>query len=294
MEAIELTPVAAAAIERTHAGRIRLASRRGRNHSVVLALGVLCTLTFVAFVRMDFGAVDLGRALAQTWSDFCAMMFQPALDPPLGAAHFSWAKVAESTLVTIAVTVLCTIISAIISFFLALAASENLSNPLVSNAAKGFVAIIRAIPTILWVLVFTVAIGLGSEAAVLGISFHSIAYLTKSYSESIEEIDADVIEALSASGASFWQIVFQAICPATITKLLSWTFIRFEINFANAVAVGAFAGAGGIGFQLYQAGNYYYNLHEVGVIVYVCPAVSFALEFVSVCLRRRYIIDSDN
>ena len=176
MEAIELTPVAAAAIERTHAGRIRLASRRGRNHSVVLALGVLCTLTFVGFVRMDFGTVDLGRALAQTWSDFCAMMFQPALDPPLGAAHFSWAKVAESTLVTIAVTVLCTIISAIISFFLALAASENLSNPLVSNAVKGFVAIIRAIPTILWVLVFTVAIGLGYEAAVLGISFHSIAH----------------------------------------------------------------------------------------------------------------------
>lgn len=294
MDTFELTPATAGAIERSHAGHIRLVSRRGRNYSVVLTLGILCLLTVVTFVRMDFGTVDLGRALAQTWSDFCAMMFQPALDPPLGAAHFSWAKVAESTLVTIAVTVLCTIISAIISFFLALAASENLSNPLVSNAVKGFVAIIRAIPTILWVLVFTVAIGLGSEAAVLGISFHSIAYLTKSYSESIEEIDADVIEALSASGASFWQIVFQAICQATITKLLSWTFIRFEINFANAVAVGAFAGAGGIGFQLYQAGNYYYNLHEVGVIVYVCLAVSFALEFISVRLRRRYIIDSDN
>ena len=289
METIELTPGAAGAIEHAHNGKIRLVSRRGRNYSVVLTLSALCILTLMAFMRMDFGAVDLGRAAAQTWSDFCAMMFQPSLDPPLGAAHFSWAKVAESTLVTVAVTVLCTIISAVISFFLALAASENLSSPLVSNMVKGFVAIIRAIPTILWVLVFTVAIGLGSEAAVLGISFHSIAYLTKSYSESIEEI-----EALSASGASFWQIVFQAICPATITKLLSWTFIRFEINFANAVAVGAFAGAGGIGFQLYQAGNYYYNLHEVGVIVYVCLAVSFALEFISVRLRRRYIIDSDN
>ena len=123
MDTFELTPATAGAIERSHAGHIRLVSRRGRNYSVVLTLGILCLLTVVTFVRMDFGTVDLGRALAQTWSDFCAMMFQPALDPPLGAAHFSWAKVAESTLVTIAVTVLCTIISAIISFFLALAAS---------------------------------------------------------------------------------------------------------------------------------------------------------------------------
>lgn len=117
METIELTPGTAGAIEHAHNGKIRLVSRRGRNYSVVLTLSALCILTLMAFMRMDFGAVDLGRAAAQTWSDFCAMMFQPSLDPPLGAAHFSWAKVAESTLVTVAVTVLCTIISAVISFF---------------------------------------------------------------------------------------------------------------------------------------------------------------------------------
>ena len=81
------------------------------------------------------------------------------------------------------------------------------------------------------------------------------------------------------------------IDSATVTKLLSWTFIRLEINFTNAVAVGAFAGAGGIGFQLYQAGSRYYNLHEVGVIVYVCLVAAFALEFVSVRLRRRYLVN---
>ena len=208
------------------------------------------------------------------------------------ASHFTWSTVLTSTLLTIAVSVVCTILSALVSFFLALAAAQNLSNPAISNVVKGFVAIIRAVPTILWVLVFTVAIGLGSEAAVLGISFHSIAYLVKSYSESFEEIDADVIEALQASGASYWQVVFQAVCPATITKLLSWTFIRFEINFTNAVAVGAFAGAGGIGYQLFQAGTRYYNLHEVGVIVYVCLVIAFVLELVSVRLRQRYILNA--
>lgn len=291
MESVRLTEGAAATVERDVRGKIRLTSSSNRNASVQLTLAVLAALTVVTFLRMGYGTVDLAQATRQALSDFWAMMAQPALDPPYGAGHFTWETVLESAVITLAITAITTVISGIVSFFLALAASENLSSSAVSNAVKAVVAIIRSIPTILWVLVFTVAIGLGSEAAVLGISFHSIAYLTKSYSESFEEIDAGVIEALRASGASFWQVVFQAIVPATITKIISWTFIRLEINFTNAVAVGAFAGAGGIGFQLYQAGSRYYNLHEVGVIVYVCLIAAFVLEFVSVRLRRRYILN---
>ena len=291
MESVRLTEGAAATVERDVLGKIRLTSSPNRNVSVQVTLVVLVALTVVTFLRMGYGTVDLVQATRQALADFWAMMAQPALDPPYGAGHFTWETVLESAVITLAITAITTVISGIVSFFLALAASENLSSPAVSNVVKGVVAIIRSIPTILWVLVFTVAIGLGSEAAVLGISFHSIAYLTKSYSESFEEIDAGVIEALRASGASFWQVVFQAIVPATITKIISWTFIRLEINFTNAVAVGAFAGAGGIGFQLYQAGSRYYNLHEVGVIVYVCLVAAFVLEFVSVRLRRRYILN---
>ena len=291
MESVRLTEGAAATVARDVLGKIRLTSSSNRNVSVQVTLVVLVALTVVTFLRMGYGTVDLVQATRQALADFWAMMAQPALDPPYGAGHFTWGTVLESAVITLAITAITTVISGIVSFFLALAASENLSSPAVSNVVKGVVAIIRSIPTILWVLVFTVAIGLGSEAAVLGISFHSIAYLTKSYSESFEEIDAGVIEALRASGASFWQVVFQAIVPATITKIISWTFIRLEINFTNAVAVGAFAGAGGIGFQLYQAGSRYYNLHEVGVIVYVCLVAAFVLEFVSVRLRRRYILN---
>ena len=204
MTSVSLTKGAAETVERDARGRIRLTSAGNRNMSVQLTLLVLAVLTVVTFVRMDFGSTDLAAATSQALSDFYAMMVQPALDPPLGASHFTWEILIESALITLAITAICTVISAIVSFFLALAASENLSNPAVSNVVKGFVAVIRSIPTILWVLVFTVAIGLGAEAAVLGISFHSIAYLVKSYSESFEEIDAGVIEALRASGASFW------------------------------------------------------------------------------------------
>ena len=142
MASVSLTQGAADTVERDARGRIRLTSAGNRNMSVQLTLLVLAVLTVVTFVRMDFGSTDLAAATSQALSDFYAMMVQPALDPPLGASHFTWEILIESALITLAITAICTVISAIVSFFLALAASENLSNPAVSNAVKGFVAVI--------------------------------------------------------------------------------------------------------------------------------------------------------
>ena len=106
----------------------------------------------------------------------------------------------------------------------------------------------------------------------------------------VEDGEAGVLEALRASGASWWQVVFQGVVPEKVNEMLSWTFIRFEINFVNAVAVGAVAGAGGIGYQLFLAGSFYYNIHEVGLIVYLCLAVAVVLEVAATQLRKRYIV----
>ena len=136
-------------------------------------------------------------------------------------------------------------------------------------------------------MIFAVSAGLGSVAAVIGLTFHSFAYLTKMYSEAIEEVDEGTIEALRAMGANFWQIVFQAIVPSTITYLVAWTFMRFEINFTNAVAMGAAAGAGGIGFHLFMAGNFYFDLHEMGFLTYVVVIAVIVLESVSTKIKEK-------
>ena len=157
----------------------------------------------------------------------------------------------------------------------------------VSIIVKGFVAFIRAVPTVLWVLIFAVAAGLGSVAAVIGMTFHSVGYLIKAYSESFEEVDQGVIEALKTSGANWWQVVFQAVIPSTITSLISWTFLRFEINFAVAVAMGAAAGAGGIGFDMFMASNFYYDLREIGVITYFILFFAIVLEIIATKIKSR-------
>ena len=174
-----------------------------------------------------------------------------------------------------------------IALFLGLLGAQNLAPKPVTNGVKAFVALIRAVPAILWVLIFAVAAGLGSTAAVIGMTFHSVSYLTKAYSESFEDLDRSVIEALRASGASWWQIVFQAVIPSSSTYLLSWTFMRFEMNFGTAVAMGAAAGASGVGFDLYMASGFYFDLHEVGLITYIILAFAMALEMIATRMKSR-------
>ncbi|WP_449316911.1 PhnE/PtxC family ABC transporter permease [Rubneribacter sp.] len=266
-------------------GRIKVHVASRSNTALHAVLGALALTTVFALAVMDYGKVPFGEALAAAAGDFAQMMLQPGL-----AGHFTLPDVAEGLFVSLALALLTTLIGAVAAFLLGLLAASNLSSKAVSNAVKVVMSAARAVPTILWVLVFSVAIGLGPEAAVTGLLFHSVAYLVKAYSESFEEVDPGVVEALRASGASWWQVVFQGVVPEKVNEMLSWTFIRFEINFVNAVAVGAVAGAGGIGYQLFLAGSFYYNIHEVGLIVYLCLAVAVALELAATKLRKRHLV----
>ena len=239
-------------------GKIKVHVASKSNVSLYVVLSAFVLVTVFALVTMDYGKVSFPAAMAAAVEDFVTMMTQPGL-----GGHFTLPDVIEGLFVSLALALLTTFIGAVIAFVLGLLASCNLSNKGVSNVIKVFMSVARAVPIILWVLVFSVAIGLGPEAAVVGLLFHSVAYLVKAYSESFEEVDAGVLEALRASGASWWQVVFQGVVPEKVNEMLSWTFIRFEINFVNAVAVGAVAGAGGIGYQLFLAGSFYYDINEV-------------------------------
>lgn len=266
-------------------GKIKVHVPTASNVALYAVLSILAVVTAFALATMNYGKVPFFAAMAAAVEDFFMMMLQPGL-----GGHFTLPEVMEGLFVSLALALLTTFIGAVIAFVLGLLAASNLSSKAVSNVIKVFMSVARAVPTILWVLVFSVAIGLGPEAAVTGLLFHSVAYLVKAYSESFEEVDAGVLEALRASGASWWQVVFRGVVPEKVNEMLSWTFIRFEINFVNAVAVGAVAGAGGIGYQLFLAGSFYYNIHEVGLIVYLCLAVAVVLEVVATKLRKRYIV----
>jgi len=250
-----------------------------------LTLVLLAALTVYGFLTIDTRGVDLGEAAVETAQYFGLMFGRPAPSDQLTFGH-----ALRQVTITLALAFMTTLLGSVVALVLGLFAARNLTNQRVSNVIKGFIALIRAIPTVLWVLIFAIGAGLGAVAAVIGMSFHTVGQLLKNYSESFEELDEGVIEALRASGASWLQIVFQAVLPSSVTYILSWTFIRFEINFAVAVAMGAAAGAGGIGFELVMAAGFRYDIQEIGYITYLILAIALVMEIVATWLKRRYHI----
>ena len=247
-------------------------------------LSILSLITIFTLATINMGGVKLSSAFLEFLKDLKIMFFEARLSD-----RYTFLEVFNSLLITIALAILTTLIGSFIALFLSFFAAKNLSNERTSKIIKIIVSFIRAIPTILWVLVFSVVANIGVESAIIGMSFHSIAYLIKAYSESIEEIDTGTIDALKATGASWWQIIFQAVLPSTITSILSWTFVRFEINFTNAVAVGAASGAGGIGYDMFMSGTMYFDIREIGVFVYLIFIVALILEFISYFLKNKYL-----
>ena len=247
-------------------------------------LSILSLITIFTLATINMGGVKLSSAFLEFLKDLKIMFFEARLSD-----RYTFLEVFNSLLITIALAILTTLIGSFIALFLSFFAAKNLSNESTSEIIKIIVSFIRAIPTIPWVLVFSVVANIGVDSAISGMSFHSIAYLIKAYSESIEEIDTDTIDALKATGASWWQIIFQAVLPSTITSILSWTFVRFEINFTNAVAVGAASGAGGIGYDMFMSGTMYFDIREIGVFVYLIFIVALILEFISYFLKNKYL-----
>lgn len=68
--------------------------------------------------------------------------------------------------------------------------------------------------------------------------------LGKLYSEGIENIDKGPTEALLATGANRFQILWYAVLPQVLPDFLSYTLYRFEINVRSAAILGVI-GAGG-------------------------------------------------
>lgn len=249
--------------------------------TIMLTLVALVVLTLYGFATFNYKNLNFGEAISGTLHTLNTMFLSPALN------HFNFGHAVYQVFITLGLAFLTTLFGAIIALFLGLFASRNLSSTPVAIVVKAVVAFIRAVPTVLWVLIFAVAAGLGSVAAVIGMTFHSISYLVKAYSESFEELDDGVIEALKASGANWWQIVFQAVIPSSITYLISWTFMRFEINFAVALAMGAAAGAGGIGYDMFMSSAFYYDVKEIGAITYFILVFAILLELFATFLKKK-------
>jgi phosphonate transport system permease protein len=112
--------------------------------------------------------------------------------------------------------------------------------------------LLRSVPELFWALIFILAVGLGPFAGVLALGFHTGGVLGKLFSEAIEDVNPQPIEALQATGASTAAVLAYGIFPLALPRLVSYTLYRWEVNIRAAAIIGV-VGAGGIGRDIYVA-----------------------------------------
>jgi len=248
--------------------------------------------TTVIFIELTFFAgwliteVDLPTFLTK---------FSKASDILRGLAHPS-AGVLHQGLVLLVQTVflafMATAFAIPIAFALSFVAARNLTRRsaatrLTYTVARTLMNFTRAVEPLVWALIFISWVGIGPFAGVLALWVHSVAALTKLYSEQIESIDLGPVEAITATGAGTLQVLRYGVVPRVIPPFLSFTIYRWDINVRMSTIIG-FVGGGGIGYILkprVDLGEW----GEVGTLVLLIAATVWLMDIVSAKIRERIV-----
>jgi phosphonate transport system permease protein len=154
-----------------------------------------------------------------------------------------------------------------------------------SNATRALLGFLRAVPDLVWGLLFVVAVGLGSLAGTLALAVSYAGVLGRVYADVFEDVDQHALEALHATGATRTQVFLFAVWPQAAASITAYTLYSFECC-VRAASVLGFIGAGGIGYEI----NISMRLFEYGqvlTLVVMLVGLVAATDAVSRFIRRR-------
>ena len=109
----------------------------------------------------------------------------------------------------------------------------------------------RSVHEIVWGLIFVAAVGLGTLAGILAMAVRSVGFISKTVAEAIEDVDHKPIEALRATGANKFQILWFGILPQVIPVFLGNVIFEWDVNVRRSTIMGL-VGAGGLGLALHR------------------------------------------
>jgi phosphonate transport system permease protein len=164
--------------------------------------------------------------------------------------YWAFGKWIQLLIDTILLAFMGTLIGTIAAFALCFSGSRNLVKSYsIYFICRRTMEVARAVPELVYAMIFVFSFGLGPLPGVLAIAIHTAGALGKLFSEVNENIDMNLIDGLRASGANWFQTMRYAVVPQVLPNFFSYILLRFEINVRAASIIG-FVGAGGIGQEL--------------------------------------------
>jgi phosphonate transport system permease protein len=213
---------------------------------IAVAVAVLIALHVIAWRETDFSVA----ALVEGWRGMVDFL-NDAIPPDLSAQTIDQGL--DACVVTLAIGLLGTTFSIPFSLALALLGARTISRVTVVYHVTRFVmSFFRAVPDIVFALIFVTAVGLGPFPGVLAIICHNTGVMGKLWSEAMEEIDEGPVDALRTAGASSLQIASHAVLPSVVPQFVGLLLYRFDVNVRSSLVLGL-VGAGGVGFLINQS-----------------------------------------
>lgn len=236
--------------------------------------GVVYLVLALASVEVNWARVaeGSGRAL-----NFLGAFLQPDF---VSRQNDIMAGLMES----LTMTLTSTVVGVLLAIPVGLGAARNISPLPVYAVCRAIIAVSRTFQEIIIAILFVVMFGFGPFAGMLTLAFATIGFMAKLLAEDIEDLDWKQVEAVRATGASWWQTMNHAIQPQVMPRLIGLSMYRLDINFRESSVIGI-VGAGGIGATL----NTSLSRYEYGTsaaILLIIIAIVLMSEYASSHVRR--------
>jgi len=152
---------------------------------------------------------------------------------------------------------------------------------------RGTMSTIRAIPAIVWTLIYIPIFGISPATGVLAIATDTIGNLGRLFTDELEEIDDGPIEAVRSTGAGRVQVVLFGMLSQVTNSFIAWTLYILEINTRIAITLGVL-GVGGLGMYINnQLGLMDFGYQNAMAGIFMVIFIVLSIELVSSRIRAR-------
>jgi len=248
----------------------------------------------VVFIGLRITDIDLSHSNPDFAGRVIGKLFQwdTSILTPQNEFETWWDTAEGLMVITIFLGIIATAFAIVIALPLSFLGARNVmtGNPVTAAiyvAVRVIFTVIRSIDVLILVIICAILLGIGNAAGVIALAFHNIGVLGKLYSEAIEGIDPGPIEAITATGANRFQVIWTAVIPQIVNPYISFTIYRLDANVRLAPILGL-VGGGGIGLLLFQSINL---LHygAAGLIIFMIVVTVATMDFGSAQLRKRLV-----
>ena len=190
----------------------------------------------------------------------------------------------DGILESLTMTVTSTVIGVALAIPVGLGAARNIAPWPIYYLCRGIITVSRTFQEIIIAILFVVMFGFGPLAGMITLAFATIGFMAKLLAEDIEDLDWRQVEAVRATGASWWQTMNHAVQPQVMPRLIGLSMYRLDINFRESAVIGI-VGAGGIGATLNTSISRY-EYDTAAAILLIIIAIVLLCEYSSSHIRR--------